>query len=125
MKSARAAALNGVRPGDVIFGLGAGGQEKLLLVYEVDRDSIRARHVTTQVKLKFDRNGHTGPLPGGGDCTIVSIAPLSPERYQVAIGLDRRARTEMDQPQFILSKSEIELILTKGDFYKAHPLPEE
>lgn len=125
MNSDRAEALNTVRPGDIVFGVGAGGQEKLLLVYEVDRHSILARHVTTQVKVKFDRNGHTGPLPGGGDCTILSIAPLSPEQYKVAIGLDRRARTEMDGPQFILTRAEIELILTKGDFYKAHPLPQE
>jgi hypothetical protein len=124
-QSARRQALSVVEVGDVVFGLGAGGQEKLLLVYKVDAVSIWARHVTTQVEFKFDRDGRTGPLRGGGSCTIVSVAPLPDDEYDVAIGLDRRARTEKDRPQFILTEAEINLILTKGDFYRARPLPRE
>jgi len=125
MSSARERALDGVKAGDMIFGMGAGGQEKLLLVYKVDRDNIFTRHVTTQVKLKFDRSGKTGPAPGGGHCTIVSVAPLPPEEHAVAIGLDRKMRTGKECPDFVLTKEEIQLILTKGDFYKARPLPND
>jgi hypothetical protein len=124
MQSAREQALHAVKSGDVIFGLGAGGQEKLLLVYDVGKHSILARHVTTQMELKFDRDGKTGPVPGGGHCTIVSIAALPADQHEVAVGLDRKMRTGKDYPDFVLSKAEIQLILTYGAFFRAHPLPE-
>jgi len=125
MRSAREQALSAVKVGDVIFGLGAGGQEKLLLVYKVDQNGIFARHVTTQMELRFDRTGRTEPLPDGGHCTILSIAALPVADHEVAIGLDRKMRTGKEYPDFVLSKAEVQLLLAKGDFYRAHPLPND
>jgi hypothetical protein len=125
MSSDREQALSAVRVGDVVLGMGAGGQEKLLLVHETDQTGIRARHVTTQMEFKFDRDGRTGTLADGGHCTIISVAQLPASEYQIALGLDRKMRTGKEHPDFVLSKAEIALILSKGAFYKAHPLPEE
>lgn len=122
--SSRDRALGAVKAGDVIFGVGEGGQEKLLLVYEVARGAIFARHVTTQMKLAFRRDGKTGPLPGGGSCTIVSTASLSPEDRAIVIGLDQKMRAGKDYPDFVLSKDEIRLLLEYDKFFKAHLLPE-
>lgn len=124
MSLLREKALRAVKVGDIIFGLGAGGQEKLLLVYAADETSISARHVTSQTTVEFNRDGESRQVEGGGSCTIVSTAALSPADHQVAIGLDRKMRTGKDYPDFVLSKAEIQLILSYGEFFKAHPLPD-
>ena len=123
--SLRAQALNAVKVGDVIFGIAGGGQEKLLLVYEADDTGFWARHVTSQTTARFGRDGETRWVHDGGSCTIVSTAPLPPEQYEVAIGLDRKMRTGKVHPDFVLSKAEIQLILTHESFFKAHLLPTE
>ncbi len=121
--SSRDQALSAVRVGDIIFGLGAGGQEKLLLVYEVDQDGVSARHVTTQMSFRFGRDGKTAVDADGGFVTIVSTARLPPEMYGVALGLDRKWAGRPDYPDTILSKAEIELLLKYAAFFRAHPLP--
>jgi hypothetical protein len=120
--SSREQALAAVKVGDVIFGLGAGGQEKLLLVYKVDREGFSARHVTTQMSFRFDRDGKTRLYADGGRCTVVSIAQLPPEAHQVVVGLDRKMRAGKEYPDFVLSEAEIGLLLTHGDFFKSHLL---
>lgn len=125
MLSVRQAALDAVKVGDVIFGIAAGGQEKLLLVYRADENSIFARHVTSQTLVEFGRNGKSRRVPDGGSCEIISVAPLSSEDHQTALGLDRKMRTAKKYPDAVLSEAEIKLILTKSDFYRAHPLPSD
>lgn len=124
MSLAREHALKDVKVGDVIFGLGAGGQEKLLLVYAADATSFSARHVTSQTTVEFVRDGTCRHVEGGGTCVIVSTAALPPADYEVAIGLDRKMRTGKEYPDFVLSKAEIQLLLTHPEFFRAHPLPE-
>lgn len=124
MSSARQRALRAISAGDIVFGLGAGGQEKLLLVYDTDATSIRARHITSQALVEFDRNGHSRRVDGGGSCRIVSAATLPPEEYDVAVGLDRKMRAGKQYPDFVLSEAEIRLLSGHSDFYRAHPLPE-
>jgi len=123
--SVRQAALDAVKVGDVIFGIAAGGQEKLMLVYKADQSSIFARHVTSQTLVEFGRDGKSRRVPDGGSCEIVSVAPLSSEDHQTVLGLDHKMRTAKKYPDAVLSKAEVKLILTKGDFYKAHPLPSD
>jgi hypothetical protein len=112
-----------VQVGDVIFGIAAGGQEKLLLVYDADEDSFWARHVTSQTRARFGRDGETRWVEGGGSCTIVSTAALPPDLYEVAVGLDRKYAAKPQYPDSILSKAEIQLLLTHGKFFKSHLLP--
>lgn len=122
--ASRDQALGEIRVGDVIFGVGAGGQEKLLLVYEVDQKGFLARHVTTQMSFSFDRDGKTRPDADGGFVNVVSTARLPPEMYDVALGLDRKWAARPDYPETILSKAEIELLLTYAAFFRASPLPQ-
>ncbi|MEP7242013.1 MAG: hypothetical protein ABI697_14100 [Devosia sp.] len=124
MSPAREEALSAVKAGDVIFGVAAGGQEKLLLVYAVTPTSISARHVTTQMLLTFGRDGRTRPVPGGGSCVITSTAALPAKNRAVVLGLDTKMRVGRDYPDFVLSKDEIELLLTYDTFFKANPLPD-
>ena len=124
MNSARKNALDAIKVGDVVYGVSGGGNEKLLLVYEVNDDGFSARHITSKSWAEFDRNGHSKPIASGGSCTIVSIAALPAEEYKVALGLDLKMRTGKEYPDFVLSRAEIQLILTYGDFFRAHPLPE-
>ena len=119
----RAEALNAVKVGDVIFGLGASGQDRLLLVYRADNDSFSARHITTQATFRFGRDGRTRVYANGGYITIVSTAKLPQEAYEVALGLDRKCAAQPEYPDSILSKAEIQLLLTHVKFFQAHPLP--
>lgn len=116
-------ALKAVKVGDVIFGIAAGGQEKLLLVYETHGDGFWARHVTSQTKVRFGRDGQSRWAEGGGSCTIVSTAQLPPDMHQVALGLDRKWSAQPEYPDSILTKAEIQLLLNHDKFFKAHLLP--
>lgn len=119
----RAQALEAVKVGDLIFGIAAGGQEKLLFVYEADATSFWARHVTSQTTAKFGRDGESKWVHDGGSCTIVSTARLPQEMREVAIGLDRKFAARPEYPDSILSKHEIRLVLTYDEFFKANLLP--
>ena len=117
-------ALNAISVGDIVFGLGAGGQEKLLLVYKTDRDGFSARHLTTQMTFKFGRDGKTGVRADGGYIQIASTAKLPPDMHDVALGLDRKWAARPEYPDTILSKAEIRLLLSYAAFFKANPLPQ-
>jgi hypothetical protein len=122
--STREDALNAIKVGDVIFGISAGGNGKLLLVSQASQTSIFARHVTSQSRAEFGRNGKSRWCEGGGSCTIVSTAILPPEEYAVVIGLDRKRQQARGGADQRLTKAEIQLILTYEDFFKARPLPD-
>lgn len=124
MQPTRDRILSAIKEGDVIFGIAAGGQEKLMLVYKTTSDTIYARHVTTQTKVEFRRDGSSRQCEGGGSCTIVSAAPLPPSEYKIVRGLDRKMREAKELTDLRLSKAEIQLLLTKTDFYLSRPLPE-
>ena len=115
--------LRDVKVGDIIFGIAAGGQEKLLLVYDADEDDFWARHITSQTKAKFGRSGESLWVEGGGSCTIVSTTKLPPDLYETAVGLARKFAARPEYPDSILSKDEIQLVLHHDKFFKAHLLP--
>ena len=121
--TSREQALAEVNAGDIIFGVGTGGQPKLLLVYMVHEDGLSARHITTQTNYRFDPNGKTRVYADGGQVTIVSTARLDAERFKVAIGLDRKAAGRPEYPDTILTPAEIELMVTHRSFFEAHLLP--
>lgn len=123
--SSRADALGSVKVGDLIFGRGAGGQEKLLLVYEAEPSGFSARHVTTQVIYRFDTDGVSETDADGGYVTIVSLARLPPALREVALGLDRKFAGEPEYPESILTEGEINLLLNCARYFAADPLPEQ
>lgn len=115
--------LRDVKAGDIIFGVAAGGQEKLLFVYEADEGGFSARHITSQMRARFGRDGESSWAEGGGSCTIVSTAKLPPDMFAIALGLDRKFAARPEYPDSILTKDEIYLILNYDKFFKAHVLP--
>jgi hypothetical protein len=123
MSSAAQQALKDVQAGDVIFGIAAGGQEKLLLVHEADDDGFSARHILSQTRVRFGRDGESRWAEGGGSCTIVSTARLPPDMYAIALGLDRKWASRPEYPDSILTKDEVQLILNHDKFFKTHLLP--
>lgn len=123
--SRRAQALEAIKVGDLIFGLGAGGQDKLLLVSKVDADGFSARHVTTQMLYRFNRDGRTRVYADGGYVTIVSTTPLPADLYEVALGLDRKFAARPEYPDSILSQAEIDLLLAYKEHFNANLLAME
>ena len=122
MKSSRKRKLGRVEAGDVVFGIAAGGQKKLLLVYKATKSAVFARHVTTQMKFRFDRDGRTGKLKGGGSVEIVSVRPLPPDAYGIVTGLDRKMRLGQFPDSFMLSQDEVEMLQKIDGFFLARPL---
>ncbi len=116
-------ALRNVKVGDIIFGIAAGGQPKLLLVYEAGKTEFWTRHVTSQTRVRFGRDGQSRWAEGGGTCNIVSTAKLPPEMYEVAVGLDRKFAAQPEYPNSKLTKDEIQFVLNHDKFFKAHLLP--
>jgi hypothetical protein len=121
--SSKVDALKAVKVGDLVFGIAAGGQEKLLLVYEADAETFWTRHVMSQTTAKFGRDGKSQWVGDGGSCTIVSTAPLPPEMHAVALELDRKFASNPDYPDSIMSKAEVQLVLTHDKVFKQHLLP--
>lgn len=124
MQPTRKQVLDAIKQGDVIYGIAAGGQEKLMLVYRTTPDTIYARHVTTQTKVEFRRDGRSRRCEGGGSCTIVSVAPLPAEEHDVVLGLDRKMREAKELTDLKLSKAEIQMLRMKAEFYQSSPLPD-
>jgi len=124
MRPTRKQVLDAIKQGDVIYGIAAGGQEKLMLVYKTTPDTIYARHVTTQTRVEFDRGGRSKRCDGGGSCTIVSVAPLPAEEHDIVLGLDRKMREATELTGLKLSKAEIRMLLMKTEFYQSRPLPD-
>jgi hypothetical protein len=125
IRSERARALNAVKAGDVIYGIASGRQQKILFVYRADQDHIFARHITSQTKVKFRRDGTSEKTWDGGSCTIVSTAALPAKDHQVAEGLDRKMRTAKELSDLRLSDAEIDLLVNVHEYFKAHLLPED
>jgi hypothetical protein len=123
MSLATQQALRHVQPGDIIFGIAEGGQEKLLIVHEVDEDGFWARHILSQTRIKFGRDGESRWAEGGGSCTVVSTAKLPPDMYAVALGLDRKFAARLYYPDSNLTKDEIQLVLNHDKFFRTRVLP--
>lgn len=119
----RREALARVKTNDVIYGVTKSGQQKLLLVREVERSRIRTRHVTTGENIDFDRDGQSLPEGRKETCRITSTVSLAQRDYNTIIGLDHKLRTAKALTDLRLSKAEIALLLTVHDFFDAHSLP--
>jgi hypothetical protein len=122
MKSSRLQKLKRVERGDVIYGVDSGARGKLLLVIKATKTRIVTRHVTSQRKFEFGRNGRFRKVRGGGKVTIISTRPLPPTEYGIVLGLDRKMRLGQLPDGFMLSKDEVRVILKSGEYFMARPL---
>ena len=107
--------------GDIFNAECPNGASLICVVEAVTDDRIKARRITTQDHLEFDRL--TGATLGYKvPCTINSVAPLPVEIHNVMLGLDRKMRLQGDPEKYRLNKEEIQAIHFVNAYYPANPL---
>lgn len=109
--------------GDIAFGLSSEGQGMMMLVYDRSEATIFARHVPSQTRVEFDRDGMSKVIEGIGTITLTSAAPLPTETYNVVLGLDRKMRLMHSVEHIRLTDDEKRVLGEYGDFYAARPFP--
>ena len=125
MAQSRWEALQAVKTGDVIFGRAPNDRELLLLVHDADGAYIHTRVIPTKVPISFRRDGESWRTLDMGSFTIVSTATLPTADLEAALKLDHRMRVAKQHPDWVLTRPEIDLLLTYKDFFKSHPLPDD
>ncbi|OFX04358.1 MAG: hypothetical protein A3D94_22895 [Alphaproteobacteria bacterium RIFCSPHIGHO2_12_FULL_66_14] len=84
-------ALGALDVGDLLHAEYPNGAKLIGLTLDVTASRIRARDITRQQVLEFDRQtGVSIRADGGSPCTIYSTEPLPPELHEAMIGLDRK-----------------------------------
>lgn len=111
--------------GDIAFGVSSSGQGMMMLVYDRSDTTIFARHVPSQTKAEFSRDGKSATIEGIGTIAIASAAPLPPETYSVVLGLDRKIRLMHSIEHIRLTDDEKRVLREVEDFYRARLLPED
>lgn len=107
--------------GDIFHATGRNGAIYICLIEAVTGNKIKARRVTTQEHVEFDRG--TGAILGDeAPCTIDSIAPLPVMIHNIMLGLDRKMRLQSDPEKYKLNKEEIEAISFVNEYYPSNPL---
>lgn len=119
----RVQALAAINVGDLIFGIRDDGHPDLLLVKESDATTFLARNVFNQTSYRFGRDGEGRRVEDDRTCTIVSIARMTSEQYDVAIALDRRMASRPEYPDSRMTEDEVQLVLTHDKFFRNQLLP--
>jgi hypothetical protein len=117
--------LGKLEKGDIAYGISSSGQGMMMLVYDRSATTILARHVPSQTKAEFDRNGLSAAIEGVGTITLTSAAPLPPDTYSTVLGLDRKIRLMHSVEHIRLTDDEKRVLQEVGDFYAARPFPED
>jgi hypothetical protein len=119
----REALLGRLVTGDVFHATGPEGASLICLTVVVTETTIRARRVTTQETLVFDRQTGIEKCDDGRISQIDSVAPLPPAVLNVILGIDREYRLLQDPAQGKLTQAEIRaLAVDVGPHYAANPL---
>jgi hypothetical protein len=112
--------------GDIFHAESPSGASLICLVLSVDQTTIRARRVTTQENLEFDRR--TGVTISDDEevpCVIDSVASLPAEIHNVFLELDQKYqkyRPDRDPERFKLTDAEKKALLFVGTHYASNPL---
>jgi hypothetical protein len=119
-------------PGDIFHAGAPNGASLICLVLGVKGNTIRARRVTTQEEMEFDRR--TGKAEVGDTripCVIDSVVPLPTELHEAFVKLDRKYRALMamdeesrfqDLERLKLSDAENKALNFVGSYYESNPL---
>jgi len=120
----RAVLLSRLAPGDFFHAESPRGASLPCLMLAVTDAQIRARRVTTQETLVYDRR--TGRevvvAPDEVVTVITSVAPLPVEIHDTLLWLDRKNRMARGFDDAALSKREIKALLFIDEHYALHPL---
>ena len=117
----RKAALNNLAVGDIFHAESPNGASLICLVVAVTRTTIKARTVTTQKNLEFDRQ--TGAAEWGDEpalCTVDSVAPLPADIHNVMLGIDQKFRLEQQPERLKLKDAEKRALLYVDSHYSSN-----
>jgi hypothetical protein len=118
--SARRAALENVKVGDMIHAEGSNGGSFICLVTDVTETHIRARTVTHQILLQFDVERGMAIVPGHRiECKIDSAVPLPQDVYDSLVGIDERYRRDTDIESARLSETERRALIFSVRHYRS------
>jgi hypothetical protein len=109
--------------GDIFHATCSNGASLICLIEDATEKTIRARTVTHQIKVEFDRG--TGLEIGAESdtpCKIDSIAPLPIDLHNVILGLDRKMRLEPDLLKHKLTEEERKALIFVASHYPLNPL---
>jgi hypothetical protein len=118
--------------GDIFHAEYLGGAKCICLVLSVNDAAIKARRVTSQENLEFDRQTGVEKVSDGlASAVINSVAPLPAEVHDVFLALDQKYRAVRDQKDifernpeyFKLSEAEKKAFLFIDSHYSSNPLP--
>jgi hypothetical protein len=109
--------------GDIFHASSSKGTSLICLTVAVTATTIRARRVTTQENLEFDRQTGVERCDDGAASKIDSVAPLPPDVFNIILGIDRKYRLLQDPKQAKLTDAEIKVLGTYvGPHYASNPL---
>jgi hypothetical protein len=107
----------------VFHATGSAGASLICLTIAVTEISIKARRVTTQEALEFDRQTGLENCDDGRASRIDSVAPLPQAVLNIILGIDRKYRLLQDPEQAKLTDAEIRaLAMYVGPHYASNPL---
>jgi hypothetical protein len=116
-------AFDALSVGDIFHAAAPNGASLICLVTELTASRIRARTITTQISLEFDRQ--TGVAKWGPDktpCIIDSTAPLPSETHDIFLRLDQRYRSSEGLEDLKLLDAEKRALVAAGSYYSKHPI---
>jgi hypothetical protein len=126
MTTDRKTALAGIAVGDLFHATTPNGASLICRALEVNATTIRARAITSQYALEFDRaTGVATPEIEGErvPCTIDSVAPIPGEVHAALLGLDAIYSTATrDGEGHKLTERERRALVFAALYYPAHPV---
>lgn len=114
--------LRSIVAGDIVLAISDDGLPKILLVYKTTKAKIFSRLITSQTRIELGRDGKSTFVDHYYTCKLVSVRPLPPEAYGVALGLDRKMRLGQSPDGCMLTASEQQFLLKAVDYFLARPL---
>ena len=123
MTTDRKAALAAIAVGDLFHATTPNGASLICRALEVTGSTIRARTVTSQYALEFDRAMGVATPEIHGErvpCTVDSVASVPNEIHEALLGLDRAESNQAGDHK--LTKSEQRALVFAALFYPANPI---
>jgi|ERR1044071_3053092 hypothetical protein len=125
MTTDRKTALAAIAVGDLFHATTPNGASLICRALEVSDSTIRARTVTSQYALEFDRKTGVATPEIHGErvpCTVVSVASVPSEIREALLGLDRAESNKAQAEHHKLTKSEQRALVFAALFYPANPI---
>jgi hypothetical protein len=108
--------------GDVFHAESPRGASLICLAVSIDEASIRARRVTTQEDVEFDRHTGVEKCIDRRVSKINSVAPLPVDVLNVILAIDRKYRLQQDLDEGKLTQAEIKALTYAGAHYALYPV---